>query len=80
MARKPRKNPARSAAGGANAQPNGGNSRPASARERIIESFIRLLARKPIEEIGFAEIAAGAGVSLSELRAAFGQSPFLRLT
>jgi AcrR family transcriptional regulator len=72
MARKPRKNPAaRSAAGGANAQPNGGNSRPTSARERIIESFMRLLALKPIEEIGFAEIATGAGVSLSELRAAF---------
>jgi AcrR family transcriptional regulator len=74
MARKPRKHPARrSAAGGAKAEPtNGGSSRPASTRERIIQSFMRLLAEKPIEEIGFADIATRAGVSLSELREAFG--------
>jgi len=74
MARKPRKSSARgSAAGGTKGEPtNGGTSRPASTRERIIQSFMRLLAEKPIEEIGFAEIATRAGVSLSELREAFG--------
>jgi AcrR family transcriptional regulator len=74
MARKRRKSPARrSAAGGAKAErTNGGSSRPASTRERIIQSFMRLLAEKPIEDIGFAEIATRACVSLSELREAFG--------
>jgi AcrR family transcriptional regulator len=41
-------------------------------RERIIEAFMRLLAEKPIEEIGFAAIARSAGISLSELRDSFG--------
>ena len=75
MARKPRKSPARrSAAAGAKAAPTngGGASRPASTRERIIQAFMRLLAEKPIEDVGFAEIATRAGVSLSELREAFG--------
>ena len=35
-------------------------------RERIIAAFMALLADKPIEQIGFAEIAKSAGVSLSE--------------
>ena len=33
-----------------------------------------LLAEKPIEEIGFTEIAAQAGVSLSDLRDTFGST------
>src|SRR5262249_24939758 len=33
--------------------------------------FMALLAEKPIERIGFAEIAKAAGVSLSDLRATF---------
>jgi AcrR family transcriptional regulator len=45
-----------------------------SERDRIIEAFMALLAEKPIEQIGFAEIAAGAGVSLAELRNAFGST------
>jgi AcrR family transcriptional regulator len=62
MARKPsRKSAARPAAGG---------DKP--ARERIVDAFMALLAEKRIEEIGFAEIARRAGVSLSELREAFG--------
>jgi AcrR family transcriptional regulator len=66
MARKPRtKRAARSTASG------GKSGTPASERERIIESFMGLLAAKPIEEIGFAEIAKGAGVSLAELRGMF---------
>jgi AcrR family transcriptional regulator len=43
-------------------------------RERIIAAFMALLADKPIERIGFAEIARAAGVSLSELRGHFGSA------
>ena len=51
-------------------------ARPASRgsksdRERIIDAFVTLLAEKPIERIGFAEIAKSARVSLSELRGTF---------
>ncbi len=51
-------------------------ARPASRgskcdRERIIDAFMTLLAEKPIERIGFAEIAKSARVSLSELRGTF---------
>ena len=45
-----------------------------SERERIIDAFMTLLAEKPIERIGFADIAREAGVSLSDLRAAFGST------
>jgi AcrR family transcriptional regulator len=44
----------------------------ASERERIIAAFMALLAEEPIEQIGFAAIAARAGVSLAALRNAFG--------
>ena len=44
------------------------------ARERIIDAFMALLAEKPIEEISFTEIAAQAGVSLSDLRDTFGST------
>jgi len=64
MARKP---PQKSAAPAA---PNG--DKP--ARERIMAAFMALLADKPIEEIGFAEIAKNAGASLSELRGHFGST------
>lgn len=64
MARKPRrKAAARPAAGG-----------DKSARERIVGALMALLAEKRIEEIGFAEIAKRAGVSLAELRDAFGST------
>ena len=43
-------------------------------RERIIDAFMALLAEKPIEQIGFAEIAERAGVSLAELRGEFGST------
>jgi AcrR family transcriptional regulator len=42
-----------------------------SERQRIIDAFMALLAEKPIERIGFAEIAKSAHVSLSELRGTF---------
>jgi AcrR family transcriptional regulator len=84
MARKSRSTPAaRSAASGAKSGPKaepkagpkaGPKSGQTSERKRIIESFMGLLAAKPIEEIGFAEIAKGAGVSLAELRGMFGST------
>jgi AcrR family transcriptional regulator len=42
-----------------------------SERERIIDAFMTLLAEKPIERIGFAEIAKAAKVSLADLRGTF---------
>jgi AcrR family transcriptional regulator len=47
---------------------------PATAgteREKIISAFLALLAEKSIEQIGFAEIAKEAGVSLGQLRGEF---------
>ena len=68
MARKARPAAAaRSSAGSTKPEPG-----PKPDRERIIESFMDLLGRKPIEEIGFAEIAAAAGTSLTQLRGLFG--------
>ena len=64
MARKPPRKPA--------ARPASGGDKP--ARERIVDAFMALLAEKRIEEISFAEIARRAGVSLSELREAFGST------
>src|SRR5215213_7578897 len=76
MARKP--TPPSSPAGmpgGPSAPPPPESSAGAkSERERIIDAFMALLAEKSIEQIGFAEIAKGAGVSLSELRGAFGST------
>jgi AcrR family transcriptional regulator len=43
----------------------------ASDREKIIAAFTALLAEKRIEQIGFAEVAKGAGVSLTQLRGEF---------
>ncbi|MEA2907424.1 MAG: hypothetical protein QOI12_4811 [Alphaproteobacteria bacterium] len=48
--------------------------RNASGRDRIIEAFMALLAEKPIEAIGFAEVAQRAGVSLADLRNTFGSA------
>src|SRR4051812_4000788 len=42
-----------------------------SSRERVIATFMTLLAEKSIEQIGLAEIAEGAGISLAELRTLF---------
>jgi AcrR family transcriptional regulator len=64
MARKSRRKAA--------ARPAAGGDKP--ARERIVDAFMALLAEKRIEEIGFAEIAQRAGVSLAELRDAFGST------
>src|SRR5205814_1850006 len=45
-----------------------------SPRSKIIAAFMELLAGHPIEEIGFADVAALAGVSLAELRDEFGST------
>jgi AcrR family transcriptional regulator len=44
---------------------------PAGDREKIIAAFLTLLAEKPIEQIGFSEIAEASGVSLAQLRNEF---------
>jgi AcrR family transcriptional regulator len=71
MARRPTRPPRRQRP----AAPRTGNGPSAAAsgdREKIVAAFMALLAEKPIERIGFAEIAERAGVTLSHLRAAFG--------
>ena len=42
-----------------------------SDREKIVAAFLSLLAEKPIEQIGLADIATEAGVSLAQLRGEF---------
>ena len=64
-ARKPaRKTSARSSAPAASATPRGD-------RDKIVAAFLTLLAQKPIERIGFAEIAEASGASLAQLRSEF---------
>jgi AcrR family transcriptional regulator len=64
MARRPPRKSARSAA----AQKP---STPAGSRDKIVAAFLELLAERHFEEIGFADIAARAGVSLALLRDEF---------
>jgi AcrR family transcriptional regulator len=66
MVRKPARKSARPSAAKP-AAPAG----PGSEREKIIAAFLALLAEKPIEQIGFSEIAKEARVSLGQLRDAF---------
>jgi AcrR family transcriptional regulator len=42
-----------------------------SNREKIVETFLALLAEQPFEKIGFGEIAARSGLSLAECRSEF---------
>jgi AcrR family transcriptional regulator len=51
---------------------NGSQNPPLSDRDKIIEALFALLAEKAFEDIGYAEIAARAGVSLATLRKEFG--------
>jgi AcrR family transcriptional regulator len=44
----------------------------APARDRIIAALMALVAERSIEEVGFADIAGRAGVSLADLRQEFG--------
>src|SRR6266853_4209712 len=74
MARKPtRKQAARPASSAAKNDSNK-NDRNNRAGDAIVAAFMALLAEKPIERIGFAEIAAQAGVSLAELRGRYGST------
>jgi AcrR family transcriptional regulator len=43
-------------------------------REKIVAAFLALLSEKPIEQIGLAEIASEAGVTLAQLRGEFGSA------
>jgi len=61
-ARKSASKPARNTAAGA---------APAGDRDKIVAAFLALLAEKRIEQIGFAEIAEGAGASLQQMRGEF---------
>src|SRR5262249_15275286 len=65
MARRPeRRHPQRS-------RPDDG-SPPLSDRDKIIQAFFELLAEQAFEHIGYADLAARAGVSLATLRREFG--------
>jgi AcrR family transcriptional regulator len=66
-ARKPTRQPTRPARTSTSREPNA----PSSERDKIIAAFLALLAEKRIEQIGFAEIAREAGVSLVQLRGEF---------
>ena len=70
MARRPRRNPREPhGASGEDSAPIEPN---APARDRIIAALMALVAERPIEEVGFADIAGRAGVSLADLRQEFG--------
>ena len=74
MARKPARRSTRSSARKAQARSSGQAASAAPAggdRDRIIAAFLNLLADKPIEQIGFVEIAEAADVSLAQLRGEF---------
>ena len=45
---------------------------PLTDRDKIIAAFVALLAEHAFEDIGFADLAARAGVSLAVLRGEFG--------
>jgi AcrR family transcriptional regulator len=64
MARRPTRKSARPAA-------KSDTAAPAGDRDKIIAAFLGLLAEKRFEQIGFADIAEAAGVSLVELRGEF---------
>jgi AcrR family transcriptional regulator len=64
MARKPARKSARTSAARNTAA-------PAGDRDKIIAALLGLLAEKRIEQIGLAELAEAAGLSLAQLRAEF---------
>ncbi len=70
MARRPSR-PARPARRSTRSSSSERQAAPAGEREKIIAALMALLAEKPIEQIGLAEIANEAGVSLVQLRGSF---------
>src|SRR3979490_1369777 len=72
MARKPeRKSAARPPPGAPPGGPADRTDRGVRGSDPVVAAFMALLAEKPIEQIGFAEIAERAGISLDELRARY---------
>src|SRR6185503_14940406 len=69
MARKPARSRSRSSSRAAAPQNTSASGK--SARERAIDALMSLLAEKSFEQIGLAELAETAGLSLAELRAEF---------
>jgi AcrR family transcriptional regulator len=67
MARRPARKSARPSSAHKPAAP----AAPGGERDKIVAAFMALLAEKRIEQIGFAEIAREAGVSLGQLRGEF---------
>jgi AcrR family transcriptional regulator len=65
MARRPARRPQQPS-------PDEGSHPPLSDREKIIHAFFALLAEQAFEDIGYADIAARAGVPLATLRREFG--------
>jgi AcrR family transcriptional regulator len=65
MATRPKRKPAAGRSRRASAPP------PVAPRERIVDALMTLLAERGFMEIGLADIAAAAEVSLAELRAEF---------
>jgi AcrR family transcriptional regulator len=50
------------------------SSVPQTARDKIIEALLTLLGEKRFEQIGLAELAKSAGISLADLRGEFGST------
>jgi AcrR family transcriptional regulator len=71
MARRPARKSAPKSARSAAA---GSSAAPAGDRDKIIAAFLGLLTEKRFEEIGLADVAEAAGVSLAQLRGEFGSS------
>ena len=66
------RNPARKSARKSASKPARDDAAPpAGDRDKIVAAFLALLAEQRIEQIGFADIAAGAGVPLAQLRGEF---------
>src|SRR5580700_11104633 len=72
MARTPSRKPAKKSPQSSGAA--SGGATPSGDRDKIIADFLALLAEKRIEQIGFAEIAETAGLSLAQLRGEFGSN------
>ncbi len=77
MARKParsRSRPTSRASAPRNISASSKSSSDKPARERAIDALMALLAEKSFEQIGLAELAEAAGLTLAELRAEFGST------
>ena len=72
MARHPARRPARKSAPKPTRNSNAADTAaPAGDRDKIVAAFLALLAEQRIEQIGFADIAEGAGVTLAQMRGEF---------